>query len=92
MRFIFRKLIGDGTRSFDSKYSFKKLLRGVAAMSKGAFSFIKLETAPHSSEGSFEFDLTTLGLEPGTYTITVTSFANGYGESEHSNEVTYVVK
>lgn len=43
-------------------------------------------------EASAVYDLTTLNLSPGTYTITVKAKADNYKDSLHSNAVSYTVE
>lgn len=45
-----------------------------------------------TADASTSFDLSSLITESGTYSITVTAFADGYEESEPSNAVEYVVE
>ena len=49
-------------------------------------------TEPEITKPSATFDLSTLNLPAGTYTIYVTLSAEGYRDSEPSNVVEYVVK
>jgi hypothetical protein len=53
---------------------------------------IPIDTPDEDRTPTFTFDLSTLNLAVGTYTIYVTLSAEGYKDSEPSNEVQYVVK
>lgn len=88
-------------------FIFVKLTPGEIVSSSGGLVFRELTTltdpippdtpdtpdTPNPPEPIQEgFDLSKLGLPPGTYKITVTASAENYLESEKSNAVIYTVE
>lgn len=80
-------------------FVFKKLTTGEIVSSSGGIVFRKLLTVTPSTPSlpaidPDNFDLRIIGLSTGTYTITVTSFAEklNLAESERSNSVAYTVE
>jgi hypothetical protein len=79
-------------------FVFVKLTPGEIISSSGGLVFRKLTTLtdpipPDPPEPTQKgFDLSQLGLPPGTYKITVTANAENRWESEKSNAVIYTVE
>lgn len=72
-------------------YIFVKLTSGEIISSAGGLVFRKLSSET-IDPNALRFDLKSLGLPAGKYTITVTANATNYMESKHSNAVKYTVK
>ena len=76
-------------------FTFVKLLTNEAVASAEGIAFKRLspEEIPTFTPDfeSGRLDLSTLGLAPGRYSITVTALADGLEESDHSKEEIYVV-
>lgn len=77
-------------------YLFKKLFMGALVAIQSKFALRKLRTKeieiPPQEFIDGKLDTTKWGLPPGVYTITVVAHAEGMKSSNHSNEITLIIK